>query len=125
MSRYYLQFILNYFCSHFLVAFNCALITFHLPFHLFFYFQLSNRTVLFVLINKIRYPPRMRVLPLPKRNLILPQRITPAYGGITVSQVVCLGFIRDHPRLCGYNFLPWPVCKGIVRITPACAGITV
>ena len=90
-------------------------------------------------------PPRVRELPPLPRGSPCMRRITPACAGITRYSGADPGRSWDHPRVCG-NYQSDPVIFmrgqgspprvrelrsfllgviGCIRITPACAGITI
>ena len=90
-------------------------------------------------------PPHVRVLQKMIFDYNKHIRITPACAGITTFSRTRSARIQDHPRMCGYYFLSHQkillqagspphvrvlqigcYCqKFYIRITPACAGITV
>ena len=89
-------------------------------------------------------PPRVRELLQFNANEVPPRGITPACAGITVADGPLPGWQQDHPRVCGNYFCVWDKgdfragspprvrelrvsygSNGVtLRITPACAGIT-
>ncbi len=89
--------------------------------------------------------PRVRVLPILPAQIVIVGRIIPACAGITTVYKCFHSNLQDHPRVCGYYFdqvalhqlelgssprvrvLPKPYCQKLelIRIIPACAGITV
>ena len=49
-------------------------------------------------------------------------RITPAYAGKSIFEIVPVRFFPDHPRLCGEKLLHTFLISCYYRITPAYAG---
>ena len=52
-------------------------------------------------------------------------RITPAYAGKSIFEIVPVRFFPDHPRLCGEKLLHTFLISCYYRITPAYAGKSV
>ena len=87
-------------------------------------------------------PPRVRGTESPNTYSAPSIRITPACAGNSPRDGVCIGILKDHPRVCGEQLFPLflfqprlgspprvrgtassgRTARGNIRITPACAG---